>query len=41
MVEEIRLLGEGEIGRLFPGATIAREKFLGLTKSFNAIGDSD
>lgn len=36
-VEEIRLLGRGEIERLFPGATVVRERFLGLTKSLVAL----
>lgn len=33
-VNSIRLLCEKEIQTLFPGATIYREKFFGLTKSF-------
>ncbi len=33
-VREIRLLTEKELRRLFPGAKIYKEKFLGLTKSF-------
>ena len=33
-VNEIRLLTEKELKRLFPGATIYKEKLLGLTKSF-------
>jgi hypothetical protein len=33
-VKEIRLLTEKELKKLFPGAKIYREKFLGLTKSF-------
>ena len=37
-VESISLLTERQIHRLFPGALIYREKFLGLTKSFVAYG---
>ncbi len=33
-VSNIRLLSEKELRTLFPGASIHREKFLGLTKSF-------
>lgn len=33
-VKEIRLLNEKELKQLFPGASIHKEKFLGLTKSF-------
>ncbi|MHA7130361.1 class I SAM-dependent methyltransferase [Algoriphagus namhaensis] len=35
-LDEIRLLSEREMLRLFPEAQIYREKFLGLTKSFAA-----
>ena len=34
VASHIRLLKKRELGKLFPGATIIREKFLGLTKSF-------
>jgi len=37
-VTEIRLLGAGELGDLFPGARIYRERVLGLTKSLVAYG---
>jgi hypothetical protein len=37
-VESISLLTEREMHRLFPGALIYKEKFLGLTKSFVAYG---
>lgn len=33
-VEHIRLMTEGELKDLFPGARIYKEKFLGITKSF-------
>jgi hypothetical protein len=33
---DIRLLGMGELKRLFPGARIVRERFLGMTKSLIA-----
>jgi hypothetical protein len=36
LVREIRLLSLAEFRRLFPGATIYRERLLGLTKSFTA-----
>ena len=36
-VREFRLLSLGELKRLFPGATIYKEKWLGLTKSFVAF----
>ena len=39
MVGHIRLLDERELRRLFPGARIERERFLGLTKSLIAIQD--
>jgi hypothetical protein len=35
-VEEFRLLGHREFSRLFPNATICRERFCGLTKSLVA-----
>ena len=38
LVREIRLLSLGEFRRLFPVATIYRERLLGLTKSFVAYG---
>ena len=38
VVDEIRLLSMREFRQLFPMARIEREKFLGLTKSFTAIG---
>ena len=37
-VESISLLTERQMQRLFPGALIYKEKFLGLTKSFVAYG---
>ncbi len=37
-VRSIRLLSAREVRRLFPGATIYRERFCGLTKSFVAYG---
>jgi hypothetical protein len=40
-VEQIRLLTGREMHKLFPGATIQREKFCGLTKSFVALGSSE
>ena len=36
-VENIRLLAEQELQRVFPDATIERERFLGLTKSVTAV----
>jgi hypothetical protein len=36
--EDIRLLGAGELQRLFPNAMIARERLGPLTKSLMAIG---
>jgi SAM-dependent methyltransferase len=36
-----RLLGARELRRLFPDATIHRERFLGLTKSLMAVRESD
>jgi SAM-dependent methyltransferase len=36
---KVRLLTAGNLRRLFPGATILRERFLGLTKSFVAFGE--
>lgn len=39
-VASIRLLSGKELKALFPGATIHREKILGLTKSFILTGDS-
>ena len=38
LVRSIRLLTGPEMARLFPGATLHRERFLGLTKSFIAAG---
>jgi len=35
-LNDIRLLGAGEVARLFPGARIIRERFLGMTKSLVA-----
>lgn len=37
MMDSVRLLTEDEMHELFPEATIVREKFLGLTKSFIAV----
>jgi hypothetical protein len=34
LIRSIRLLDKQELQRLFPGASIYEEKFLGLTKSF-------
>jgi len=38
LLDEHRLLDEGELRALFPGATIHHERFLGLTKSLIAVG---
>ena len=38
LVRSIRLLSGPEMAGLFPGATLHRERFLGLTKSFIAAG---
>jgi hypothetical protein len=38
LVREIRLMSERELRSCFPGGRIARERFLGLTKSFVAYG---
>ena len=35
-LRDIRLLSFGEVARLFPGARIIRERFLGITKSLIA-----
>jgi hypothetical protein len=40
-IESIRLLSKKELGNLFVGSTIKREKFLFLTKSFMVIGGGD
>lgn len=37
MMDSVRLLTQSEMQELFPEATIVREKFLGLTKSFIAV----
>jgi hypothetical protein len=37
-VESIRLIREAELRYLFPGASIRREKYFGLTKSFVVTG---
>jgi hypothetical protein len=37
-VDEVRLMTASELKSLFPGATLWREKFLGLTKSIVAYG---
>ncbi len=37
-LNDIRLLDENELRKLFPGAVILRERFLGLTKSLVAVG---
>jgi hypothetical protein len=37
LLREIRLLRDGEMRVLFPGATIVRERVAGLTKSFFAV----
>ncbi len=37
-VEHIRLLSANDLQRLFPEASIERERFLGLTKSLAAVG---
>jgi hypothetical protein len=37
-VREIRLIGRRELRRLFPEAELVAERFLGLTKSWTAIG---
>jgi hypothetical protein len=36
LVDSIRLLDARDLARLFPGATIWRERFFGLTKSLTA-----
>ncbi len=36
-VNDIRLLGPAEMARLFPGTTLIRERFCGLTKSLIAV----
>ncbi len=41
VASSIRLLTRREITRLFPGGTIARERFLGITKSFIVFGGWD
>ena len=38
-VEQIRLLSANDLQRLFPAASIERERVLGLTKSLTAVGD--
>jgi hypothetical protein len=40
MVEEIRLLNSEEMSKLFPDATLEREKIVGLEKSIMAIKNS-
>ena len=35
-LREVRLLGPAEMGSLFPGSKILKERFLGLTKSLIA-----
>ena len=37
VVDEIRLLSAGEMAILFPGATLVRERLLGLSKSVIAV----
>ena len=37
-LEDVRLLGERDLRRLFPQARIARERFCGWTKSLIAVG---
>jgi hypothetical protein len=36
MLDEIRLLSEGEFQQLFPDSHIYHERFMGMTKSFTA-----
>lgn len=36
-LNDVRLLSAGELGRLFPGAGLIRERFCGLTKSLVAV----
>jgi hypothetical protein len=38
LVESIRLLSETRLRQLFPGGTVHREKFLGVTKSLLVHG---
>ncbi|MFT6437055.1 MAG: SAM-dependent methyltransferase [Candidatus Azotimanducaceae bacterium] len=38
-VESIRLINKSEFNYLFPDATVSKEKFMGLTKSFIAVSD--
>jgi hypothetical protein len=40
-LRDVRLLSRRELARLFPGARIIRERFLGLTKSLIASGSGD
>jgi 2-polyprenyl-3-methyl-5-hydroxy-6-metoxy-1,4-benzoquinol methylase len=40
LANSIRLLTRRELKELFPGGTVYREKFYGLTKSFIIYGDS-
>jgi hypothetical protein len=40
-LDEVRLLGYREMRALFPQAAIWRERFLGLTKSFIAVSNTD
>ena len=39
-LRDIRLLSAGEVARLFPGARIIRERFLGMTKALIACRES-
>jgi hypothetical protein len=36
-LEEIRLLGAGEVRELFPDGRVVRERFCGMTKSLIAV----
>jgi hypothetical protein len=36
-LDDVRLLGFGELGALFPGARVIRERVLGITKSLVAV----
>lgn len=41
LVDEIRLLSRGDVRRLFPTSRIVPERFLGLVKSWTAVGGTE